>query len=187
MIYYYMYSEYEEKYGLFNHAIEILDRMSDEVIDDDKQRAYEIFIAKVANYLGLTRTRPIFEKALENFKDKNLTLFGLRYAQVERKLGETDRARQIMNYLSSLVDPELDSHRFWESWEEFEMSFGNEDTYKEMMRVKRTVESKYSILPPTFEKIQMKLNKEIDQDKKIEETNIKFEEEIRKTKVAIEE
>jgi pre-mRNA-splicing factor SYF1 len=108
-----MYSEFEEQYGLYNHAVEILDRMSDEVPENEKQRAYEAFACKVANFMGVTRTRPIYEKALENFKGKTFILFGLRYAKLEKKLGEIDRARQIFNYLAPMVDPEIDHHMFW--------------------------------------------------------------------------
>lgn len=158
--YYFMYSEFEERFGLFNHAVEILDRMSDEVPEQDKQRAYEVFATKVANLMGVTRTRPIYEKALENFKGKTFVLFGLRYAKLEKMLGEIDRARQIFNYLAPMVDPEIDHYLFWKTWEEFELAVGNEDTFKEMMRVRRTVESKYSILPPTVEKVEMQLEKE---------------------------
>ena len=113
LFYYTLYSEYEEEFGLLNHAIEILDRLTDECVEEDKQRAYETFIAKVSSYLGITRTRPIYEKAMENFKGKLFILFGLRYAKLEKKLGEIDRARQIFNYLGPMVDPELDHHQFW--------------------------------------------------------------------------
>jgi pre-mRNA-splicing factor SYF1 len=113
MTYFLMYSEYEEKYGLFNHAVEILDRMTDIVPEESKQKAYEIFAAKVANYMGITRTRPIYEKALENFKGKPYILFGIRFAKLEKKLGEIDRARQIFNYLGPMVDPEMDHFMFW--------------------------------------------------------------------------
>lgn len=87
--------------------------MSDEVPEAEKQRAYEVFACKVANLMGITRTRPIYEKALENFKGKQFILFGLRYAKIEKKLGEIDRARQIFNYLAPMVDPEIDHHMFW--------------------------------------------------------------------------
>lgn len=113
LLYYIMYSEYEEQFGLLNHAIEILDRLTDVVQESEKQRAYEVFVAKVSNYMGLTRTRPIYEKALENFKGKQFILFGQRYAKLEKKLGEIDRARQIFNYLAPMVDPEMDHFEFW--------------------------------------------------------------------------
>lgn len=37
---------------------------------------------------------------------------------------------------------------FWNVWEKFEIYHGNEDTYKEFMKYKRTVEMRYSITVP---------------------------------------
>lgn len=186
LTYYFLYSEFEEKFGLFNHAIEILDRMSDEVPEKDKQKAYEIFATKVANLMGITRTRPIYEKALENFKGKTFVLFGLRYAKLEKKLGEIDRSRQIFNYLAPMVDPEIDHHLFWKTWEEFELAVGNEDTFKEMMRVRRTIESKYSILPPNLEKVEMKLEKEEKELEEEQNVNKRYNTELEAHKMPIE-
>ena len=56
-----MYGEFEEQYGLLNHAIEIYDRMVFNVAESDKVVAYNIYIAKVAQYLGITKTRAVFE------------------------------------------------------------------------------------------------------------------------------
>jgi len=56
-----MYAEYEEQYGLLNHAFQVYDRMILNVEEKGKVEAYNIYIAKVAQYLGVTKTRPIFE------------------------------------------------------------------------------------------------------------------------------
>lgn len=179
-VYYNMYVDYEEEFGLLNHAVEILDRMTDEIPDKDKVMGYELFVAKVATYLGITRTRPIYEKALENLQGKEFILFGIRFAGLERRLGEVDRAREIFNYLGPMVDPDMDTHQFWKKWEEFEMACGNEDTYKEMMRVRRTVETKFSILPPSLEKVKMKIEREADQKVREEEVVNKYQTDIEK-------
>jgi hypothetical protein len=60
------------------------------------------------------------------------------------------------------------------------MAVGNEDTYKEMMRVKRTVESKFSILPPTMEKIELKLEKEQKENDEVKNISDKYDSEIMK-------
>ena len=65
-----MYSKIEEKYGLLNHAIEVIDRMVDEVKDEFKAKSLNLYISKVGDYLGIIRTKPIYEKALEILKDK---------------------------------------------------------------------------------------------------------------------
>lgn len=67
-----MYAEYEEQYGLLNHAIEVYDRMVYNVPYEEKLETYNIYIAKVALYLGITKTRPVFESAIENLKEQDL-------------------------------------------------------------------------------------------------------------------
>ncbi len=56
-----MYAEFEEKYGLLNHSIEVYDRMAINVDPKDKMEAYTLYMAKVAEFLGITKTRAIFE------------------------------------------------------------------------------------------------------------------------------
>jgi pre-mRNA-splicing factor SYF1 len=75
---------------------------------------------------------------------------GLRFAKLERKLGEVDRARAIYQHLSQFCNPrqrEMDE-QFWQIWEKFEVYHGNEDTYNDYMRMKRTVELRYSVAVP---------------------------------------
>lgn len=34
--------------------------------------------------------------------------------------------------------------QFWEAWKEFEINHGNEDTVREMLRIKRSVQATYN-------------------------------------------
>ena len=90
-----MYGKFEEEYGLLNHAIEIYDRMVREVPKIERLNSYNLYIAKVAKYLGVTKTRPVFEKAISILEEGDFIKIGLRYSELERKLGEIDRARSI--------------------------------------------------------------------------------------------
>ena len=60
-----MFAEFEEKYGLLNHSIEIYDQLTHKVDDKDRRECYQIYISKVAEFLGVTKTRPIFEVFLQ--------------------------------------------------------------------------------------------------------------------------
>jgi len=75
-----MYGDFEEQYGLLNHAIEIYDRMVFNVEYKDKMQAYNIYIAKVGTYLGITKTRAVFESAIENLKENEVIQMGQRLA-----------------------------------------------------------------------------------------------------------
>ncbi len=39
------------------------------------------------------------------------------------------------------------------------MEFGDKDSYKEYMGIKRSVEAKYVMLPPDFDKLEAKVRK----------------------------
>ena len=59
---------------------------------------------------------------------------------METKLGEVDRARALYQYGSQFAVP---AHvpEYWSEWKQFEEAHGNEETYREMLRVKRSVET----------------------------------------------
>lgn len=71
------------------------------------------------------------------------TVFYIRFADLERKLGEIDRARAIYAHASQMCDPRVTS-KFWQTWKEFEVKHGNEDTVREMLRIKRSVQATYN-------------------------------------------
>lgn len=67
----------------------------------------------------------------------------MRYAELERSLGEIDRARAIFVFASQYADPRSDPD-FWKKWKDFEIQHGNEDTFREMLRISRSVSASYS-------------------------------------------
>jgi pre-mRNA-splicing factor SYF1 len=77
---------------------------------------------------------------------------GLKFTKLERKLGEIDRARGIYEHLSQYSNPNhsLQKEKFWRKWEQFEVFHGNEETYKEFMKAKRTVELRYAAVAPVM-------------------------------------
>lgn len=77
---------------------------------------------------------------------------GLRFAKMERKLGEVNRARAIYQHMSQFCNPRVreNEEQFWTIWEKFEVYHGNEDTYSDYMRTKRTVEIRFSVAMPVL-------------------------------------
>ena len=67
----------------------------------------------------------------------------LRFAALERKLGEIDRARAIYAHASQFCDPRVNP-RFWAEWNSFEIDTGSEDTFREMLRIKRSVQAQFN-------------------------------------------
>ena len=61
----------------------------------------------------------------------------------ERKLGEIDRARAIYAHASQFCDPRVNPN-FWAEWNSFEIETGSEDTFREMLRIKRSVQAQFN-------------------------------------------
>lgn len=104
---------------------------------------FTIYIAKAAENFGLPATRPIYERALEVLPDRQTAEMCLRFAQLERKLGEIDRARVIYAHASQFCDPRVNPE-FWAEWNSFEIETGSEDTFREMLRIKRSVQAQFN-------------------------------------------
>ncbi|KAL7270123.1 pre-mRNA-splicing factor syf1 [Rhizina undulata] len=140
---YLMYGNLEEERGLARHAMRIYERATRAVADEDRFEMFEFYITKSASNFGLTSTRPIYERAIEALPDKEAKEMCLKFAEMERRLGEIDRARAIYGHASQFCDPRT-SPAFWTKWETFEIQHGNEDTFKEMLRIKRSVQAQYN-------------------------------------------
>ncbi len=113
------------------------------VSEKDRVTVYNSYISHVTQYFGVTQTRPIYESAVASLPDQAAKGMCLRYAELERKLGEIDRARALYQHASQFSDPRSDTD-FWEKWQEFEVQHGNEETYKEMRRLKRSVQLQFT-------------------------------------------
>ena len=92
--------------------------------------------------LRSARALPWHRSPLERLKSKSrYDLHPPRAHQV----GEIDRARAIYVHAASLSDPRIDE-AFWTEWKDFEVAYGNEDTYREMLRIRRSVAASFSQL-----------------------------------------
>ncbi|KAG8708140.1 pre-mRNA-splicing factor syf1 [Ceratobasidium sp. 395] len=138
-----MYAQLEEEHGLAKRAMDIYDRATQVVADQDKFEMFTIYIAKASANFGLPATRPIYERALQVLPNKQTAEMCLRFAQLERKLGEIDRARAIFAHASQFCDPRV-APEFWKAWNTFEIETGSEDTFREMLRIKRSVQAQYN-------------------------------------------
>ncbi|KAJ6999716.1 hypothetical protein NC653_010455 [Populus alba x Populus x berolinensis] len=143
---YLQYAKLEEDFGLAKRAMKVYDQATKAVPNNEKLSMYEIYIARAAEIFGVPKTREIYEQAIESgLPDKDVKTMCLKYADLEKNLGEIDRARGIYVFASQFADPRSDLD-FWNQWHEFEVQHGNEDTFREMLRIKRSVSASYSQL-----------------------------------------
>ncbi|KAG6001766.1 Pre-mRNA-splicing factor syf1 [Claviceps maximensis] len=140
---YLMYGNLEEERGLARHAMRIYERATRAVADEDRADMFNFYITKSASNFGLSSTRPIYERAIAALPDTEAKEMCLKFADMEKRLGEVDRARAIYGHASQFCDPRTNSD-FWTRWEQFEVQHGNEDTFKEMLRIKRSVQAQYN-------------------------------------------
>jgi pre-mRNA-splicing factor SYF1 len=138
-----LYGKFEEEYGLAKRALGVYERMCTVVPPEEKFSAYELFITKTIKYGGITATRPIYERAIAALEDHPASIMCCAYAKMESSLNEIDRARAAFTYGAQLADPRRNPE-YWGDWHEFEVSHGNEDTFREMLRVKRGVQAAFS-------------------------------------------
>lgn len=142
-VFYIKYAKTEELYGMARHALAIYDRATRVVPEARRLDMYRLYILKVEQYYGITKTRPVYERAIGELNDEMVKAICIDFSKMERKLGEVDRARAILLHGSQFADPKKDS-KYWAEWSEFEEAHGNEDTFREMLRVQRSVETAYS-------------------------------------------
>ncbi|KAK1256441.1 hypothetical protein MKX07_008700 [Trichoderma sp. CBMAI-0711] len=140
---YLMYGNLEEERGLARHAMRIYERATRAVADEDRADMFNFYITKSASNFGLPSTRPIYERAITALPDNEAKEMCLKFADMEKRLGEIDRARAIYGHASQFCDPRTNAD-FWSKWEQFEVQHGNEDTFKEMLRIKRSVQAKFN-------------------------------------------
>jgi len=138
-----MYAQLEEEHGLAKRAMSIYERATEVVIDEDKFEMFLVYLAKASANYGLPATRPIYEKAIEVLPNRQTAQMCMRYAELERKLGEIDRARGIYAHASQYCDPRVEP-KFWSDWNNFEIEHGSEDTFREYLRIKRSVQALFN-------------------------------------------
>lgn len=150
---YLMYGAVEEERGLARHAMRIYERATRAVDEASHLEMFKVHITKSAANFGLPSTRPIYERAIAALPEAEAAEMCLRFADMERRLGEVDRARAIFGHGAQFCDPRRATD-FWQQWEQFEVRHGNEDTFKEMLRIKRSVQAQFkyvvSVLPLPF-------------------------------------
>ncbi|KPI38152.1 Pre-mRNA-splicing factor syf1 [Cyphellophora attinorum] len=132
-----------EDRGLARSAMRIYERATSAVAEKDRLAMYDFYIAKAAANFGLTHTRAIYERAIAALPDRDAKEMCVKFAEMERRLGEVDRARAIYAHGSQFADPRVDMS-FWRTWEQFEVAHGNEDTFREMLRIKRSVAAQFN-------------------------------------------
>ena len=61
-----MYADFEENFGLISHAMAIYDRATKEIDQGEELlQIFDLYIAKATQFYGVSRTRSVYERAIE--------------------------------------------------------------------------------------------------------------------------
>ncbi|XP_044761023.1 pre-mRNA-splicing factor syf1 homolog [Coccinella septempunctata] len=141
---YLLYAKLEENHGMARHAMSIYERATSAVLPSEVFDVFNIYLKRAAEIYGISKTRQIYEKAIEVLPEDKTIAMCKKFAEMETKLGEIDRARAIYAHCSQICDPRVTTE-FWQIWKEFEIKHGNEDTMREMLRIKRSVQAMFNV------------------------------------------
>ncbi|QLL30722.1 hypothetical protein HG536_0A05370 [Torulaspora globosa] len=140
-----LYSDFEERCGLSNRCVEILLEGCRKTADlEDKVTLWQICLLKVKELLGNEESRRFYEECIQSLPNSKVIKFAIEFADTEATLGEIERARGIMKCAAQLLPPGRNA-LLWESWDEFEVRYGDRESYKEMLKLKRRLEKEMRI------------------------------------------
>lgn len=141
---YLMYADYElEQGGGTRQTLSILSRATQAARRDDCASLFRFRIVRTTTLCGATAARIVYEEALRALTDmEDVAEFASRYAALEMRLGEVDRARAIFQITCSAVDTTSGGAcaTFWNAWRDLEIQSGTDDSLRDMMRRRRWVE-----------------------------------------------
>merc|ERR550539_2240833 len=70
--FYLLYAKLEEEHGMARHAMAVYDRAVLAVEKKEQAEVYNVYLRKAAEIYGVTRTRQIYEKAIEVLHDHDV-------------------------------------------------------------------------------------------------------------------
>lgn len=152
--FYEAYARLEEAHGLARRAMDVYERALKAVPKEHGERGKiaDLYLSRAAASFGVAKVREVYESAIEakpphDLPDADVRRLCIGYAQLEARLGEVDRARAVFAHGAHLADPRLPAAAaYWDAWRAFEVAHGNEDTFREMLRLKRSVAASFATL-----------------------------------------
>ena len=97
---YLLYAQFEEKHGLARHAMAVYQRATAAVPKKERNEIWNLYIDRTSATFGVTYTRELYARAIEVLPDKHARTMCLKFASLERKLGEIDRGRAVYAHAS---------------------------------------------------------------------------------------
>jgi pre-mRNA-splicing factor SYF1 len=146
-VFYFQFYKFELEEGFSGDAIGVLRRAVTALmtVPASAMGFINLALAECMRIEGAVGVRRIFEDAIQTFSknDKLVIEFCMEYCGFEQRLGQLERGRKLLAHGSQYANPKKFEY-FWDFWKNYEISHGNEETYKNMKRVRRAVEIAFS-------------------------------------------
>lgn len=141
------YSVFEERIsGLVRRCIEILhkgamqDAVSVSTHLESRLQLWRMCISKAKSTLGPSVARELYQECIQVLPNPKAVEFVIKFSNFESSIGETIRAREILAYGAKLLPPSRNIE-LWDSFEIFELKHGDKETYKDMLKMKKLLDS----------------------------------------------
>ncbi|KAG7660426.1 SYF1 [[Candida] subhashii] len=160
-----IYSKYEQDHGYVINSIKVLTESIPKIsqaqsspsfpINDRKQLAsqkldiYIMILAKLDEIQDIPQYRQFAQQAIQDqyFSLAQLSqLFIHHFLKLETRQPQSQqqkqRIRELFKYVTNLAHPDKLS-QVWQAWEDYELEQGDESSFKDMLRIKRTVAGEF--------------------------------------------
>lgn len=157
-----LYVKFEEQNGSYLSALRLLElcvqKMGEdlrsrsiskkeiEALRNDKYEIYNLMVSKAKKLGDNDEVRRLYEQVIN---DHDLPLpktieFGFHFIDLETLLKQFNRARSIFKFICRSDHPDAAIMKNpWSKWKDFEINYGSEASFKDMLRFKRNVEVEF--------------------------------------------
>lgn len=138
---YILYASLERNRGLGDSELKVLERGVKHVSSEHKADLFKLLIMRTREKRGLLACRSIYEAALSVIPMTDMISIdqiAVEYVNLETTLGDLERARAILRYWAT-ISQSISTGAAWKEWEEWERKWGDEQGFREMLRIKRSI------------------------------------------------
>lgn len=140
-----LYSDFEEQCGLSNRSVDILLQGCRNTSNlESKITLWQLCISKVKALLSSEESRKFYEECVQSLPNSKAIKFVIEFSMTEAALNEVERARELLKYGAQLLPPGRNGE-LWKSWDNFEIQYGDKESYKDMLKLKRRLETEMRV------------------------------------------
>jgi pre-mRNA-splicing factor SYF1 len=140
-----MYCKFEEEHGLARNCLRILDVAVNRPLlsVSDRSSLFKLFIARTKTLSGLADLRTVYERSIKSLSEDvdAMVTVAIEWARLEASMGEMVRCRALLVHVAEQA---VHDDRLWSSWEALEQEFGDERSFRDMLRLKRAITEKHA-------------------------------------------